>query len=116
MPKLKEILTATWLILVMIVMMMVVLTLNISVSQAESVMGGTITRSEVLARAQYWVDIGVKYNLTRQSGTLQPDREGGHRYGPDCSGLVSMAWHLEPGSFGGLNTGGLQRFMENNHG
>src|ERR1700754_1902439 len=55
---------------------------------------GRITRSEVLARAQNWVDRSVQYNLTRRSNTLVTDGDGSHRYGPDCSGLVSMAWHI----------------------
>ncbi len=63
-------------------------------AHADSSPGGQITRSEVLARAQNWVDRGVKYNLTRASSTLYTDVEGDNRYGPDCSGLVSMAWHI----------------------
>ncbi|MGA5823219.1 hypothetical protein ACPC54_35815 [Kitasatospora sp. NPDC094028] len=57
-------------------------------AQAASSAGGTITRSEVLARAQSWVDEGVPYN---QSG-YKSDANGTYR--EDCSGYVSMAWHL----------------------
>ncbi|MFE5586161.1 hypothetical protein [Kitasatospora sp. NPDC056531] len=57
-------------------------------AQAASTAGGTITRSEVLARAQSWVNEGVPYN---QQG-YKTDANGTYR--EDCSGYVSMAWHL----------------------
>ncbi|MFJ4190526.1 hypothetical protein [Kitasatospora sp. NPDC089509] len=52
---------------------------------------GQITRSEVLARAQYWYNQnpGLIYS---QGGTF-PDSSG-RPYRRDCSGYVSMAWHL----------------------
>ncbi|MEV6868288.1 hypothetical protein AB0M44_45820 [Streptosporangium subroseum] len=74
---------------------------------ADSTVGGPITRAEVLARAQTWVDRRIQYNLTRSQGSLTTDPDGAHKYGPDCSGYVSMAWHLSPGSAGGLNTSGF---------
>ncbi|MCT9935392.1 hypothetical protein N5079_34840, partial [Planotetraspora sp. A-T 1434] len=77
-------------------------------AHAASSVGGQISRSEVLARAQNWVDRNVQYNLTRQANTLVTDVEGAHKYGPDCSGLVSMAWHISPGQYGGLNTSGFE--------
>ncbi|HEX6684680.1 MAG TPA: hypothetical protein VF062_17885, partial [Candidatus Limnocylindrales bacterium] len=49
----------------------------------------TKTRSEILARAQKWVDIGLTYN----AGACHDDSFGHYRR--DCSGLVSMAWGLE---------------------
>ncbi|MEU6479889.1 VCBS repeat-containing protein, partial [Streptomyces sp. NPDC047017] len=55
---------------------------------AASTAGGRITRSEVLSRAQSWVDENVPYN---QSG-YKSDANGTYR--EDCSGYVSMAWHL----------------------
>ncbi|WP_146103767.1 hypothetical protein [Nonomuraea solani] len=67
-------------------------------AHAESSPGGRITRSEVLARAQNWVDRNVRYNLTRLPNTLVTDAEGDNKYGPDCSGLVSMAWHITANS------------------
>jgi hypothetical protein len=73
-------------------------------ARAASVPNGTITRSEVLARAQNWVDRNVKYNKTRRSNTLITDVEGDNRYGPDCSGLVSMAWHITANSGKGGNS------------
>ena len=56
-----------------------------------SVVDGAVTRSETLARAQNWVDRRITYT---QSGTWSSDPDGGHSYRRDCSGLVSMAWHL----------------------
>ncbi|MEU7067441.1 VCBS repeat-containing protein [Streptomyces sp. NPDC046161] len=57
-------------------------------AQAASSTGGTITRGEVIARAQSWVDQGVPYN----QGAYHSDSNGSYR--EDCSGYVSMAWHL----------------------
>ncbi|MEV4755407.1 hypothetical protein AB0J86_09870, partial [Micromonospora sp. NPDC049559] len=54
-----------------------------------STVGGAITRSEVLDRAQYWVDEGEEYNTSASA----PDPDG-RSYRTDCSGLVAMAWHL----------------------
>ncbi|WP_182879296.1 FG-GAP repeat domain-containing protein [Microbispora sp. H10949] len=71
---------------------------------AASVADGQITRSEVLARAQNWVDRGVKYNQSRSASSLYTDVDGGHKYGPDCSGLVSMAWHITANSGKGGNS------------
>ncbi|MFE5861660.1 hypothetical protein ACFQ77_14045, partial [Streptomyces virginiae] len=50
--------------------------------------GGPISRSEVIARAQSWVSQGVPYSQT----SYWADANG--KYRQDCSGLVSMAWHL----------------------
>jgi hypothetical protein len=75
----------------------------------EAVVGGAITRTEVLNRAQNWYNrkASLTYNSSRAAGTLVSDVDGAHFYGPDCSGYVSMAWHLNPGSAGGLNTSSL---------
>jgi FG-GAP-like repeat len=56
-----------------------------------STVGGTIARSEIMARAQNWVDRGLRYDM---DGSWASDLEGSHTYRRDCSGLVSMAWHL----------------------
>ncbi|MDQ7809117.1 hypothetical protein Q5425_35780 [Amycolatopsis sp. A133] len=57
-------------------------------ASAGSVVDGQITRSEVLSRSQSWIDQRVPYSQsiswTNQYGT----------YRQDCSGFVSMAWHL----------------------
>ncbi|WP_235921889.1 C40 family peptidase [Lentzea tibetensis] len=55
---------------------------------AASTPDGPITRSEVLTRSQSWIDARVPYDQNRsysnQYGT----------YRQDCSGFVSLAWHL----------------------
>ncbi|KAB1916109.1 hypothetical protein [Micromonospora sp. AMSO31t] len=56
-----------------------------------STLNGEITRDEILDRAQNWVDRGITYT---QTGTWATDPDGDHRYRRDCSGLVSMVWHL----------------------
>lgn len=53
-------------------------------SMTPSVTSPSITRSQVISRAQSWVGIGLVYN---QSGM----HDG---YRTDCSGYVSMAWDL----------------------
>jgi cell wall-associated NlpC family hydrolase len=58
-------------------------------SEGMSVVGGTITRAEVLERSSRWVELGVPYSQAR----YYPDQEG-RLYRTDCSGFVSMAWHL----------------------
>ena len=52
------------------------------------VTGGSITRDEVLQRAQSWVGEGVPYN----QGAYYSDANGSYR--EDCSGYVSMVWDL----------------------
>jgi hypothetical protein len=51
-------------------------------------MGGSISRDEVIQRAQSWVTEGVPYN----QGAYYSDSNGSYR--EDCSGYVSMAWDL----------------------
>jgi len=75
-------------------------------AHASSTAGGTITRSEVLQRAQSWVDAQVPYSQSTcyPSGTYTSDASCSiPDYREDCSGFVSMAWHLTAS----LNTGGL---------
>ncbi|WP_433649469.1 FG-GAP repeat domain-containing protein [Micromonospora zamorensis] len=59
-------------------------------AQASSI-DGPISRSEVLSRSQNWVDRKTTYDM---DGSWASDTEGSHTYRRDCSGLVSMAWHL----------------------
>ncbi|MEV4628060.1 VCBS repeat-containing protein [Micromonospora sp. NPDC049523] len=56
-----------------------------------STLNGPIGRDEIIDRAQNWVDRDITYT---QTGTWASDPEGSHTYRRDCSGLVSMAWHL----------------------
>lgn len=58
----------------------------------DSSAGGSISRAEVIARAQSWVDAGVPYSMT----SYRTDANG--KYRTDCSGFVSMAWHLDSSS------------------
>jgi acylphosphatase len=68
-------------------------------AHAASTVGGPISRSEVISRAQSWVNEGVPYN---ESG-YETDSNGTYR--EDCSGYVSMAWHLSTvGNNDGLTT------------
>ncbi|WP_371503098.1 hypothetical protein OG871_38035 [Kitasatospora sp. NBC_00374] len=53
-----------------------------------SSVNGQIARSEIIARAQNWVDQAVPYSQS----LWHSDSNGSYRQ--DCSGLVSMAWHL----------------------
>jgi hypothetical protein len=67
-------------------------------AHADSELGGAITRSEVIQRAQYWVDEHVPYSQDHNDAYKDGD---GHTYRPDCSGYVSMAWHLtQPAGWG----------------
>ncbi|SCG57919.1 FG-GAP-like repeat-containing protein [Micromonospora coxensis] len=58
---------------------------------AASTVGGQITPTEVLSRAKFWYDNrgSIPYN----QGGYYPDQNG-RNYRTDCSGFVSMAWHL----------------------
>ncbi|HCT75779.1 MAG TPA: hypothetical protein DGT23_04135 [Micromonosporaceae bacterium] len=67
-------------------------------AHASSSIGGYITRTEVLSRAQWWIDTyGAIYS--QDQADAKPDPQG-QRYRPDCSGFVSMAWHLPKKSNG----------------
>jgi hypothetical protein len=68
-------------------------------AQAASSQGGTITRSEIIARAQTWVDQGVPYSKTATHSDPQ-----GTPYREDCSGYVSMAWHTSADGLGAYTT------------
>ncbi|MFJ8193984.1 hypothetical protein ACIQ8D_30130, partial [Streptomyces sp. NPDC096094] len=52
--------------------------------------GGPVTREQIIARAQQWVEQDVPYS---QSHAWKDHATGGH-YRQDCSGFVSMAWQL----------------------
>ncbi|MFG1811633.1 ricin-type beta-trefoil lectin domain protein [Streptomyces sp. NPDC049040] len=57
--------------------------------QALSATNGDVARSEMIARAQQWVDEGVPYSQS----AYWTDSNGTYRQ--DCSGFVSMAWRLD---------------------
>ncbi|MEV6674598.1 FG-GAP-like repeat-containing protein [Streptomyces sp. NPDC051162] len=73
---------------------------------ADSSVGGTISRDEVIQRAKTWTDIAVPYSMNR----YRSDANG--RYRTDCSGFVSMAWNLSSSSANnyGETTGTLLDF------
>ncbi|QKW19055.1 hypothetical protein HUT16_08250 [Kitasatospora sp. NA04385] len=60
-----------------------------TIAQAASSVGGQITRSEVLSRANDWYNRNIPYDQTATATDV-----GGRSYRSDCSGFVSMAWHL----------------------
>ncbi|WP_170322916.1 FG-GAP repeat domain-containing protein, partial [Acrocarpospora macrocephala] len=70
-------------------------------AHAASTAGGQITRSEILARAQYWVDPPQEYTYLNSSdtSTWRTGPTGGEKYRRDCSGLISMVWHLPQGYY-----------------
>ncbi|MGW5342067.1 hypothetical protein [Streptomyces sp. NPDC004050] len=65
---------------------------------------GQVTRSQVLARAQAWVDQRVPYSSNGLNAPYSwwADSKTGGRYRQDCSGFVSMAWQLgaSPNTYG----------------
>src|SRR5262245_40719882 len=71
-----------------------------------STMVCTISRGEVINRAQYWVNRHPTYN---QNAHLRDLDDDGHLYRTDCSGFISMAWHLSDTN-GGPNTQGLMNY------
>ncbi|MFJ1868743.1 FG-GAP-like repeat-containing protein [Streptomyces sp. NPDC088097] len=82
------------------------LTPQAQTATADSSTGGQITRSEVIARAKTWAEAGVPYSMS----SYRSDANG--RYRTDCSGFVSMAWHLASSSANnyGETTGTLLDF------
>jgi FG-GAP-like repeat len=103
---------------VAVVVMLVagLLTLQVTVApkpeaSAASSVGGSITRAEVIARAKYWYDRGDTWYSQDQSDAISDG--DGHKYRPDCSGLVAMAWHLPKKSDGwDLNTDDFHTYSE----
>lgn len=68
--------------------------------------GGSIKRSEVITRAQNWVNRNIQYS---QGGTAT-DPDGHHSYRRDCSGFVSMVWHIRPTGMSAPWTGSLGQY------
>jgi hypothetical protein len=73
-----------------------------AVSAASSV-GGEISRSEVIARAKYWLSKADEIEYSQHAS--YPDQDG-RLYRTDCSGYVSMAWHMSVSA----NTGTLANY------
>ncbi|KHD75090.1 hypothetical protein MB27_25300, partial [Actinoplanes utahensis] len=73
---------------------------------AASVAGGTITRSEVLARAEAWYSRRHNADMTYSQELKTSGATSDRNYRRDCSGLVDMAWHLnaDPNTQGLMNT------------
>jgi hypothetical protein len=69
--------------------LMLLFALTLALFALSSAPAYAITRSQVLARAQSWVDAQVPYS---QSASY-PDTTTGYR--TDCSGYVSMAWRAQ---------------------
>ncbi|MGR4880690.1 FG-GAP-like repeat-containing protein [Streptomyces sp. LARHCF249] len=81
---------------------------------ASSTVGGSITRTEILDRAKWWIDTyGVIYSQNQSDAKASVT---GEKYRPDCSGFVSMAWRLPKKSDGwDRNTGDLDAFGDNTY-
>jgi predicted heme/steroid binding protein len=62
-----------------------------TIAHASSV-GEKISRTEVIDRAKYWYNRGDTWYSQNQSDAISDGTGGAYR--PDCSGFVSMAWHL----------------------
>ncbi|MEV6965095.1 hypothetical protein AB0M47_08245 [Hamadaea sp. NPDC051192] len=56
--------------------------------------GDRISRAEVVSRLEDWVYRDVWYSQVNKSVTDVDDTN--HKYRPDCSGTVQMAWHMDP--------------------
>ncbi len=69
-----------------------VVTAPVFSAPANASISGKIRRSVVRDRAQNWFNRNIQYS---QSGTAS-DPDGNHTYRRDCSGFVSMAWHISP--------------------
>lgn len=65
---------------------------------AAVVYDGPIGRTQVVQRALDWLRRDISYSQDNRRATWDANR--GRRYRPDCSGLVSMAWAVDPGRIG----------------
>lgn len=54
-----------------------------------SAVGGTVSADEIISRGRTWTDQRLPYSMY----STHPDAQG-RAYRSDCSGFVSMAWHL----------------------
>jgi hypothetical protein len=67
-------------------------TLTTPTAAHASSVGERISRTEVIDRAKYWLNRGDTWYSQKQSDAISDGTGGAYR--PDCSGFISMAWHL----------------------
>ncbi|MEU7282792.1 hypothetical protein AB0A69_29050 [Streptomyces sp. NPDC045431] len=60
-----------------------------------STANGQITRSEVMSRAKNWYDRNIQYSQSTNMADWEYGPTTDVKYRTDCSGFVSMAWHLQ---------------------
>lgn len=70
----------------------------------DSEYNGPISRKEIMARGDYWIQQGIPYSMER----TEPDQNG-RQYRTDCSGFVAMAYHA---TSPGANTVSLPEIAE----
>ncbi|WP_203839680.1 hypothetical protein [Winogradskya humida] len=63
-----------------------------------SAYGGRISRNQTIVRAADWLRRDIPYSQSNSDARWDLNR--GRRYRPDCSGMVSMAWALDPTGIG----------------
>lgn len=109
MPKQRMFIVSILLTALAVVLAIVTVSIRQASASGGPSIGTPITRSEVIARANNWFtrSPALTYNESRAASTLVADVGGVNKYGPDCSGMVSMAWRVVPGSGGGFNTSTL---------
>ncbi|MET9799147.1 hypothetical protein [Streptomyces sp. NPDC006368] len=56
---------------------------------------GQISRSEVMSRAKNWYDRNIQYSQSTNMADWEYGPTTDVKYRTDCSGFVSMAWHLQ---------------------
>lgn len=59
-------------------------------SPAQAGYQGNIVRADVMERARNWYNRNIQYNRSSRA----TDIGGDHTYRQDCSGFVSMCWHI----------------------
>jgi len=69
-------------------------TVQAAPAAAASSVGGNITRSEILQRAENWYQRRGSITYNMDNGSTVWDVGSTRKYRPDCSGFVDMAWHL----------------------
>jgi hypothetical protein len=90
MAKLRNVLMGGALLLVSTAL---AITVHAAPAAASSV-GGSITRSEMLQRAENWYQRRGSITYNKDNGSTVWDVGSTRKYRPDCSGFIDMAWHL----------------------